>query len=197
MPDFMKKIGVAPRYFAKHMMKFPDRIDGLQKFFYGLRDGNLKDAEQAYMTISTVPGMYLIKPLIVAHFAGNAELGNIVGTTSTGLGKLSSAEAKAIKTYSGGAYLDINGQLRGTLSEPPDAPMNFADFDKFLTEAAEIPARKNVMELAVSGMNKLPPFKGVAYRGLVWQPGGYFDVIQPGAMIVDLAFQSASPSIKG
>ena len=53
------------------------------------------------------------------------------------------------------------------------------------------------MELAVSGMNKLPRFRGTAYRVSVNVPPGYFAAVRPGAMLTDLAFSSASPSMTG
>jgi hypothetical protein len=205
MPDYMKKLGIAPRYFHKHLMDYPERLENLQKFYEGLQTGALKDAETTYKLISDVPGMYLIKPLIVHHFAATAGLGTLVGTQAQQNGELTDEEIKAIETYSSGEYVSMNADLRATGSMPvlsnDDAPMDINQFDSFLswheTLGTRKTARKTASELAVSGMNKLPPFKGIAYRALVWQPGGYFDVIQPGAMIVDLAFQSASPSLNG
>jgi len=205
MPDYMKKLGIAPRYFHKHLMDYPERLENLQKFYVGIQTGALKDAETTYKLISDIPGMYLIKPMIVHHFAAGAGLGSLVGTQSQQNGELTDEEIDAIETYSSGEYLNMNADLRATGSMPvlsnDETPMDINQFDSFLSWHEILgnrkTARKTTSELAVSGMNKLPPFKGIAYRGLVWQPGGYFDVIQPGAMIVDLAFQSASPSLKG
>jgi hypothetical protein len=140
--------------------------------------------------------MYLIKPLLLNHLAGNADLGKLVGTTSHKTGELTRAEIEAIRIYSTQSYTAMNAQLRSWLSEA-DAPMNVMDFDDFIKKQEPLAERRTTSELAVSGMNKLPPYKGIAYRGLVTEPGGYFDVIQPGATIVDLAFQSASQSMRG
>jgi hypothetical protein len=196
MPGFMKEIGVAPRYFAQHLKDFPDRINGLKAFYDALKGGDLKAAESAYTNIGSIPGMYLIKPLVVHRFASEAGLGGTVGTKSKKGEELSKAEKQAIVTYSGQAYLPINAQLRASLQRP-DSAFELEAFEKFWQERSAKKVHSETMATAVSGMNKLPPYKGIAYRGLVTQPKGYFDVIQPGAMIVDLAFQSASPSLRG
>jgi hypothetical protein len=54
-----------------------------------------------------------------------------------------------------------------------------------------------MMERAVSGMNKLPKFRGTAYRVSINVPPGYFSAVRPGAMLTDLAFSSASPTMTG
>jgi hypothetical protein len=46
-------------------------------------------------------------------------------------------------------------------------------------------------------MNKLPKFRGTAYRVSINVPPGYFSAVRPGAMLTDLAFSSASPTMTG
>ncbi len=180
MPEFLKEAGVAPRYFHNHLMGFPERIAKLKEFSDALRDGQLLVASTAYKFVANVPGMYLIKPLFIHRFSANSGLGSLVGTQAQAeQGPLTDEEKVAIVKYSGGDFTPMNSDLRSAISSEPREDV------------------RSVSELAVRGMNKLPPYQGLAYRGLLTEPGGYFDVIQPGAHIVDLAFQSASPSLKG
>ena len=118
MPEFMKEIGVAPRYFGKFFLRHPERVESLHKMYVTLKSGDADGAVEAYQEIAFVPGIYLIKPLIVAHFAANADVGRLVGTKSQGAGNLTKAEKKAITAYSTGQYKSMNQQLRDTLDEP-------------------------------------------------------------------------------
>ena len=180
MPPFLKEVGVAPRYFHNHLMNHPRRIEKLQEFSDALREGNLTIASAAYKFVADVPGMYLIKPLFIHRYSANSGMGSLVGTQSQAeQGPLTDEEKVAIVKYSGGDFKPMNSDLRSAITADPREDV------------------RNTSELAVRGMNKLPPYRGIAYRGLLTEPGGYFDVIQPGAHIVDLAFQSASPSLKG
>jgi hypothetical protein len=178
MPPFLKNVGVSPLYYGTHLRKYPERVERLQEFYDALGQGNVKTAEEAYKHVKDVHGMYLVKPLIVEHFAGDYEHLRGLFRTPSLLGQpLTRQEKKAIESYSSQNYLDMNADLRNALTSPE--------------------TWRSEMELVVSGLNKLPPFKGIAYRAQVTEPGGYFDIIQPGHMIIDLAFQSASPSMKG
>lgn len=180
MPEFLKEVGVAPRYFNKQLMAFPERIEALKEFSDALRDGQLTDATTAYQAVANVPGMYLIKPLFIHKYAANSGLGSLVRTQPEAQqGPLTDEEKLAIIRYSGGEFKAMNADLRSAITSQPREDV------------------RNISELAVRGMNKLPAYQGLAFRGLLTEPGGYFDVIQPGARIVDLAFQSASPSLKG
>jgi hypothetical protein len=161
-------------------MSHPERIAALREFSDALRDGQLTDASAAYQRVANVPGMYLVKPLFIHRYSANSGLGSLVGTQQQAdQSPLTDEEKVAIIRYSGGEFKAMNADLRSAITAQPREDV------------------RNISELAVRGMNKLPAYQGLAFRGLLTEPGGYFDVIQPGAHIVDLAFQSASPSLKG
>lgn len=210
MPGFLREVGVSEAYFAKHIKGHKDRIKALQDFYSALEAGNMNAAVDAYNWISEVPGMYLIKPLFIRHFAGNIEMGKLIGTdaqANVGQG-LTAEEKNAILGYTGNAYTPMNEQLR-TAGEtkrfdtnfPVDVDQrlepNLAGYGKRVKEQKGRDKQQSSMELVVSGLNKFPKFNGVSYRGLKTVPNSYFDVVQPGAMLVDLAFQSASASLEG
>ncbi len=176
-PDWMQTVGIPETYYNKYLKGDLVLFLKLSEFYTYLEAGELPLASAAYKQIENQPGMYLIRPMILAHFTGQAGLAGLVGTQSTGRGQLTDDEKTAIKLYSELEYSAMNLQLRTGQKGKAD-----------LTSA---------MQLVVSGMNKLPPYKGIAYRTFVTEPKHYFDVIQPGTLIVDLAFQSASPSLKG
>lgn len=48
MPEYMKKIGIAPRYYEKNLFGHPERLSGLNDFYVALQQGRLKDAVDAY-----------------------------------------------------------------------------------------------------------------------------------------------------
>jgi hypothetical protein len=145
--------------------------------------------------------MYLIRPLFLAHFPHQAHLRNLVGTnanTDSG-NELTEEERKALFTYIGDGYKPINNQLRdhdmrrGRAHHIGAARRTEKD-TKTADNARNLHADS---ALVVSGLNKLPRFQGVAYRVSVKVPPGYFSAVQPGGMMADLAFQSASPSMTG
>ena len=149
MPAFLKKVGVAPLYYAKHLKDYPERVKCLKQMYRFLKKGDRFNAEAAYRNIANVPGVQWIKPLLIAQFAERAGLRGLIGTKSHAIGGLTEEERAAITLYSSQAYIPMNAQLRGTLSEP-DAPMSLADFDAFIETSGELSSRETMMELVVA-----------------------------------------------
>jgi hypothetical protein len=99
-------------------------IDALEEFYNGLKDGHLYNASRAYRRVSHLPGMFLIKPLFLARFPQQAHLGELVGTqTSTDDSAITQEEIDAIRIYSGGSYIAMNGQLRGHAMRRSKGPL--------------------------------------------------------------------------
>ncbi len=201
MEPFLKEVGVPQGYYDEHLAGHADYIAALQEFYNGLKDGHLYNASRAYRKVSHLEGMYLLKPLFLTRFPNQAHLGGLAGTEADPGENhgLTPEEMDAIKTYSGGSYLSMNSQLREHDMRPSKAPRigraRMTEDDK--KAAKRDSDRRSMMELAVSGMNKLPKYQGVAYRVSVKVPPGYFAAVRAGGMMSDLAFSSASPSMTG
>lgn len=190
LPEFVQEVGVPTQYFTTHLKDKPDRLGKLQEFYEALKEGKADEGAAIYEQLKDVPGMYMIKSLFVTHFANKINMDKIFGTDShSTVGQaLTDAEKTAINDYSTTEYDNYNNQLRAT----SELQKNM-DNEKSLVRLSN----HNVMTRIVSGLNKLPKFTGICYRGFKNAPEAYFEAVQPGAVLVDLAFQSASPSLEG
>lgn len=200
MPKFLTEVGVPAAFYKEHLEGKPDLIDALEEFYNKLRDGHQYHAERAFRKVSHLEGMYLIRPLFLGHFPQNAHLEGLVGTEEKGAEgqELTPEEVEAIKTYSGEHYKDMNSQMRSHVMRPETKSVLGETRPQSNKAAKQADRdRRTTMKDATSGLSKLPKFQGIAYRMLIKVPKGYHDIMQKGAMVADLGFQSASPSMTG
>ncbi|MBW4438537.1 MAG: ADP-ribosyltransferase [Pleurocapsa minor GSE-CHR-MK-17-07R] len=128
-----------------------------------------------------LPSVYMLKAIIYSRFGIVME--KILGTDrDQAIGQpLTKQEEDAIRTYSGGAYGAINKEARAAKAGKDDA--------------AQPKAHGSIMELLVSGLNKLPKYEGLAYRGLLKPPPGFEQYATEGGETADLGFSSATPAL--
>ncbi len=177
MPDFVQEVGIAPGYYQDHL-KGTLALTKLQELYNNLNGGNLKKAELSLDELNTLdlPGFKLIRSLFLSHFSHAAQLGDFVGTQHQ-TGELTAEEMAALNAYVKNSDA-ANSALRGV-------DLKAANFDK-----------ASPYKALVSALTKLPPYKGLAFRGQ--SPfKGMAEVWKPGAVIADLSFISAASSFSG
>lgn len=96
------------------------------------------------------------------------------------------AELNKLNDYTGGGYEVINPRLRNT---------NY-DVEQGSLAALNQVDSLNKASVVVSALNKLPQYKGVAYR-MQNSFAGFEDAVKPGGKYTDLAFMSASKTQEG
>jgi hypothetical protein len=205
MPQFLKEVGLSSQYFNTNLDGKPAEITALYDYYLALKSGSTTKAAIAYTQVKDLPNMAFIKPLFVVHFADKLKMDDVFETDAQStLGQpVSPQELAAITKYTGGDYISYNSELRKTGSVKRGTPKPGPGADatakqKYKKQKSDQKALETEIRLAVAGLNKMPKFNGVAYRGFMTEPAkGYLDLVQPGALIVDLAFSSASSSFEG
>lgn len=220
MPTFLKDIGLPQGYYDEHLAGNDNAIAALEHFYVELQAGHNFAAAKWYEQVKTVQGMAFVKSLIMAHLPDQSNLKGLVGTQEKE-GEVTDAEKAAIITYSGGEFDPMNTQLRnqvtrkagmvmgnraarvqpagpatkaGQLPQPDFDPQDLDNLKGRRERDNKAFNRNTTMKLAVSGMNKLPKYSGVAYRK---SPGLPLSTFKPGGTFADLGFMSASPSLTG
>ncbi|MEO8607567.1 MAG: hypothetical protein ABI690_06785 [Chloroflexota bacterium] len=202
MPESLKRVGVPHEYFIENFVDLTtgklieDRAFYLDALIRLLEGDKGRNQEQASATFDDLEAMglkdfYLLKSVVFSHFG--IVLDKIVGTDrdATIGQQLTQEEAEAIIKYSGGAYKAINTEARAAV---PRATPKLQPGVRPGT-AAPVRSYRRDMELAVSGLNKLPKYQGKLYRGLAKPPPGFAAYAQEGAVTGDLGFSSATPAI--
>jgi hypothetical protein len=205
MPQFLKEVGLSSQYFNTNLDGKPAEITALYDYYLALKSGSTTKAAAAYTQVKDLPNMTFIRPLFVVHFADKLKMDDVFDTDAQStLGQpVSTQELAAITKYTGGDYITYNSELRKAGSVKRGTPKLAPGADatakqKHKKQKDDQKALETEIKLAVSGLNKMPKFNGVAYRGFMTEPAkGYLDLVQPGALIVDLAFSSASSSFEG
>jgi hypothetical protein len=222
MPDFLKEVGVPEGYYHKYIENDPLYLGDLYTYYKNLQEGRHSLAGRGFQTLQHKEGIAFIKSLFMAHFPEQSNLAGLAGTTTNEGEGLTDLEKAAILMYSGHDYVAMNNQLREQQNRRAGMnigrrverrPQGPATKEGKLPEVTpEIEAQKTAqlnqdrqkdqadfsrdatMKLAVSGLNKLPKFQGMAYRQL---KNLDLTLMKPGATFADLAFMSASPSMTG
>lgn len=158
-------------------------IGTVLKFLGSGRKEMLMYVEGAFADLeaTSLTSVYMLKAIIYSRFG--IVMDNVLGTDrDQAIGQpLTKQEEEAIRTYSGGAYSAINKEARE------------AKAGKDSTSQTGV--HGSTMELLVSGLNKLPKYEGMAYRGLLKPPPGFEQYATEGGETADLGFSSASPAL--
>jgi hypothetical protein len=195
MPAYMKEVGISQEYYEDNFIEpttgkmIKGRIFYLELIIRLLKESkstggrNLDPVDEGFALLEEEgveqKSTYLLRAVLYSHYG--IVLDKIMGTDrDSSIGQpLTLPEIQAIITYSEGGYGAINKEAReATPGAKPAAGKH-----------------QNTMELAVSGLNKLPRYQGIAYRGLVKPPPGFAAYAQEGAVTSDLGFSSASPAM--
>jgi len=196
---FLQEIGMPPQYYLDQFQGNAARMRQIAIAYEHLKSGDNERAMECINLLNkNVPGFYLIRSLLVSKFPHLAGLEDVIGTNAhTTVGSaVTPQEAAAINWYTSQAYKEINTQLRNQDLLPSN--INRQGQRKF--GGSKNMGRMNVqsqMELAVSGMNKMPKFTGVSYRNIINPSKDFESALSPGGAMSDMGFVSASPSMKG